>query len=113
MGTFRGVNDVQSTVSTVLGSMTPETSCVCHFYWHLHPERAPRFSSVLASSSNPEVALAAAQEMELEHRRLAEQELEQGMRAIQRKNSEAKQRAQAFYDHTTHWNSGFRRDGTE
>ncbi|CAE8725757.1 unnamed protein product [Polarella glacialis] len=49
--TFRDVQDVQSTVSTVLGSMTPETSCVCNFNWHF--PGAPAYAQLNAVGEVP------------------------------------------------------------
>merc|ERR1740138_698936 len=72
--TFRGVEDVQSAVSTVLGSMTPETSCVCHFAWHF--PGAPTYLSVQSE----------------EDRIRCEEQLRLGLEAVRRMNSEEVER---------------------
>merc|ERR1719160_2386142 len=52
--TFRRVEDVQSAVSTVLGAMTPETSCVCHFSWHFPGDRGHNLQLLGASAEEDE-----------------------------------------------------------
>mmetsp|Transcript_75548 Transcript_75548/g.142541 ORF Transcript_75548/g.142541 Transcript_75548/m.142541 type:complete len:172 (-) Transcript_75548:23-538(-) len=91
--TFRNVEDVRAAVSTVLGSMTPETSCVCHFSWH--SPGAPAYVEL----STVDEAL----------RR--EQDLERGLAAIRRKQSEEVERQQAQPSHTLLWNAGLKRGG--
>merc|ERR1712118_52279 len=68
--TFRGVQDVRAAVSTVLGSMTPETSCVCHFSWH--SVGAPSYTTHTTEEEALQI----------------EQELQQGLAAVRRKQSE-------------------------
>lgn len=89
--TFNGVQDVRNAVSTVLGGMTPETSCVCHFSWH--SPGAPAFTEYATE----------------EEARLCEQDLERGLAAIRQKNSEETERQKGWYGHSTHWNAGLRR----
>eukprot|EP00928_Gymnodinium_smaydae_P049230 TRINITY_DN33022_c0_g1_i1.p1 TRINITY_DN33022_c0_g1~~TRINITY_DN33022_c0_g1_i1.p1 ORF type:complete len:172 (+),score=30.98 TRINITY_DN33022_c0_g1_i1:137-652(+) len=89
--TFRGVRDVQSAVSSVLGSMTPETSCVCHFSWHF--QGSPVYTAVMSN----------------EERLRCEQDLERGLAAIRRKQSEEEERHKSYWGHTTHWNAGLKR----
>lgn len=93
--TFRDVNDVRAAVSTVLGSMTPETSCVCHFSWHF--PGAPAYAHVLG------------------HEELlrCEQDLERGLAAVRRKNLEEVERQKGWYGHSAYWNSGFKRGPVE
>merc|ERR1719458_1856577 len=68
--TFRHVNDVQSAVSTVLGSMTPETSCVCHFSWHF--PGAPLYRRFATEEDARQLVL----------------DLEQGLQAVHLKQSD-------------------------
>ncbi|CAE8602907.1 unnamed protein product [Polarella glacialis] len=89
--TFRDVQDVQSTVSTVLGSMTPETSCVCNFNWHF--PGAPAYAQLNAVG-------------EARHRI---RDLEQGLAAVQLKQSEEVERQKGWYGHSTHWATGLKR----
>eukprot|EP00405_Crypthecodinium_cohnii_P036378 CAMPEP_0206542478 /NCGR_PEP_ID=MMETSP0325_2-20121206/10185_1 /ASSEMBLY_ACC=CAM_ASM_000347 /TAXON_ID=2866 /ORGANISM="Crypthecodinium cohnii, Strain Seligo" /LENGTH=115 /DNA_ID=CAMNT_0054040521 /DNA_START=551 /DNA_END=898 /DNA_ORIENTATION=- len=89
--TFRDVKDVKSTVGTVLGSMSPETSCVCHFSWHFPG------SEQYKMLSSPEDML------------LRQQDLERGIAAVQAKNAEEKERSKAYYSHSLHWNAGLKR----
>eukprot|EP00931_Biecheleriopsis_adriatica_P119513 TRINITY_DN9473_c0_g1_i2.p1 TRINITY_DN9473_c0_g1~~TRINITY_DN9473_c0_g1_i2.p1 ORF type:complete len:172 (+),score=19.87 TRINITY_DN9473_c0_g1_i2:129-644(+) len=89
--TFRDVQDVQSAVSTVLGSMTPETSCVCHFNWHF-----PGAPAYLQISS-----------LEEAKRRIID--LEQGLESVRRKQSEEVERQKGWYGHSMHWNTGLKR----
>eukprot|EP00425_Heterocapsa_triquetra_P011837 CAMPEP_0195147518 /NCGR_PEP_ID=MMETSP0448-20130528/173557_1 /TAXON_ID=66468 /ORGANISM="Heterocapsa triquestra, Strain CCMP 448" /LENGTH=162 /DNA_ID=CAMNT_0040186105 /DNA_START=15 /DNA_END=503 /DNA_ORIENTATION=+ len=93
--TFRNVTDVQSTVSTVLGSMTPDTSCVCHFSWHF--PGAPIYGELLADGSD-----------EAQQR---ERDLEQGLAAIRLKQHDEIERQKGFLGGTSlYWNNGFKRD---
>merc|ERR1712039_666771 len=88
--TFRDVQDVQSTVSTVLGSMTPETSCVCHFSWHF--PGAPLYTQLVADEETLRCKL----------------DLERGLEAVRRKHSEEAERQMAWLGHSTHWNTGLK-----
>mmetsp|Transcript_22577 Transcript_22577/g.42553 ORF Transcript_22577/g.42553 Transcript_22577/m.42553 type:complete len:182 (-) Transcript_22577:65-610(-) len=99
--TFRDVQDVPSAVSTVLGSMTPETSCVCHFNWHY--EGAPDYNRLIQTGDTAQDAEARAEEL---RRRILE--LEQGMVNVQRKQSEDVERMKGWYGHSTLWNTGFK-----
>eukprot|EP00440_Ansanella_granifera_P001762 gb/GFBE01001900.1/.p1 GENE.gb/GFBE01001900.1/~~gb/GFBE01001900.1/.p1 ORF type:complete len:173 (+),score=29.80 gb/GFBE01001900.1/:1-519(+) len=92
---FRDVQDVQSAVSTVLGSMTPETSCVCHFNWHF--SGSPAYEQL----TSPE---------EVRQRVL---DLEQGLENVRRKQSAEVERQKGWYGHSTHWNSGLKRGPVE
>mmetsp|Transcript_98453 Transcript_98453/g.195266 ORF Transcript_98453/g.195266 Transcript_98453/m.195266 type:complete len:174 (+) Transcript_98453:70-591(+) len=91
--TFRHVEDVRSTLSTVLGSMTPETSCVCHFSWHF--PGAPLYAYLEADG-------AALQ---------CEQALERGLMAIRQKNSDDVERQKTWLGHSLHWNTGLKKAG--
>merc|ERR1719277_1016034 len=71
---FRHVKDVKSAVSTVLGAMTPETSCTCHFSWHF-PGDPSHNLQLLGDSAEDEVLL-------------RERALERGLAAIRRKNED-------------------------
>ncbi|CAK9028544.1 unnamed protein product [Durusdinium trenchii] len=96
--TFRDVKDVPAAVSTVLGSMTPETSCICHFNWH--------FEGVPAYHIKDEEA-----QRKERHRRILE--LEQGMANVQRKQSDDEERQKGWYGHSTLWNTGLKRGPSE
>eukprot|EP00747_Dinoflagellata_sp_TGD_P169252 gnl/TRDRNA2_/TRDRNA2_197765_c0_seq1.p1 gnl/TRDRNA2_/TRDRNA2_197765_c0~~gnl/TRDRNA2_/TRDRNA2_197765_c0_seq1.p1 ORF type:complete len:172 (-),score=28.18 gnl/TRDRNA2_/TRDRNA2_197765_c0_seq1:134-649(-) len=89
--TFHNVQDIQAAVSTVLGSMTPETSCVCHFSWHF--PGAPAYT-VHATEAD-------AQQLE--------RDLESGLAAVRRKQEEETERMKGWYGHSLYWNSGFKR----
>mmetsp|Transcript_75790 Transcript_75790/g.214273 ORF Transcript_75790/g.214273 Transcript_75790/m.214273 type:complete len:172 (+) Transcript_75790:64-579(+) len=88
--TFRQVQDVPTAVSTVLGSMTPETSCVCHFAWH-YPG-----SMAYTQFASPEDA-----------ERL-QRDLERGLAAVQRKQSDEVERNKGWYGHSAYWNAGLK-----
>mmetsp|Transcript_137143 Transcript_137143/g.292939 ORF Transcript_137143/g.292939 Transcript_137143/m.292939 type:complete len:174 (-) Transcript_137143:56-577(-) len=90
--TFRGVQDVQSAVSTVLGSMTPDTSCVCHFSWHF--PGAPLYAQLAAGQ---------------EEARRRERDLERGLAAVRLKKSDEVERQKGWYGHSTYWNTGLKR----
>mmetsp|Transcript_25538 Transcript_25538/g.67501 ORF Transcript_25538/g.67501 Transcript_25538/m.67501 type:complete len:176 (+) Transcript_25538:40-567(+) len=91
--TFRDVKDVQSTVSTVLGSMTPETSCVCHFSWHF--PGAPIYGELAAGEDEA---------------RRREQDLERGLEAVRLKQHDEIERQKGFLGGTSlFWNTGFKR----
>lgn len=99
---FRDVEDVSSTVSTVLGSMTPETSCVCHFNWHY--EGAEAYNVQLRTGDDAKDGEARAAKL-----RQRKMELEQGMANVERKQSEDEERWKGWYGHSTLWNTGFKR----
>merc|ERR1719382_1963044 len=86
--TFRDVKDVQSAVSMVLGSMTPETSCVCHFNWHF--QGAPLFTQYISG----------------EAAKRCEDDIRRGIAAVKRKQSEEVERQKGGYAYLTHWNTG-------
>eukprot|EP00927_Polykrikos_kofoidii_P043549 TRINITY_DN37620_c0_g2_i1.p1 TRINITY_DN37620_c0_g2~~TRINITY_DN37620_c0_g2_i1.p1 ORF type:complete len:174 (-),score=23.85 TRINITY_DN37620_c0_g2_i1:48-569(-) len=90
--TFRDVEDVQSAVSTVLGSMTPETSCTCQFFWHFDGS-TPYTESSLADE---------------EERERCKQDLERGLVNVWNKNSEEAERKKTWYQHQQFYNSGFK-----
>merc|ERR1712122_247124 len=79
--TFNNVEDVKATMGTVLGSMTPETSCVCHFSWH-YPG-TPHFLKHLTAE-------------EVEQR---VEDLERGLQAVRLKQSDDIERAKGWYSH--------------
>eukprot|EP00929_Paragymnodinium_shiwhaense_P108361 TRINITY_DN74680_c0_g1_i1.p1 TRINITY_DN74680_c0_g1~~TRINITY_DN74680_c0_g1_i1.p1 ORF type:complete len:173 (-),score=32.37 TRINITY_DN74680_c0_g1_i1:110-628(-) len=93
--TFRDVKDVRKAVSTVLGSMTPETSCVCHFNWH-YPG-SPAYMRLTSPEDQQRV----------------EQELLRGLQAIRLKNAEEVERQKTVLAHTTYHNAGFHRGPPE
>jgi len=103
--TFRNVKDVSSTVSTVLGSMTPETSCVCHFNWHY--QGTPAYNTVLQTGDTTIDAKARAAKLTESRRRILE--LEQGMANVEKKQSEDEERWKGWYGHSTLWNTGSER----
>ncbi|CAJ1382479.1 unnamed protein product [Effrenium voratum] len=102
--TFRDVKDVPAAVSTVLGSMTPETSCVCHFNWHYHG--APGYN-MLMTGDLQEATSGSIDQTAIRRRIL---ELEQGMANVQRKQSDDEERWKGWYGHSTLWNTGFKRN---
>mmetsp|Transcript_54123 Transcript_54123/g.127176 ORF Transcript_54123/g.127176 Transcript_54123/m.127176 type:complete len:185 (+) Transcript_54123:50-604(+) len=104
--TFRNVQDVPAAVSTVLGSMTPETHCVCQFNWHYHG--APDYNRFLVTGDESQDAQARAEEL---RRRILE--LEQGMSNVQRKQSDDTERMKGYYAHSTLWNTGFKKGPAE
>eukprot|EP00933_Yihiella_yeosuensis_P001153 TRINITY_DN101887_c0_g1_i1.p1 TRINITY_DN101887_c0_g1~~TRINITY_DN101887_c0_g1_i1.p1 ORF type:complete len:201 (-),score=16.18 TRINITY_DN101887_c0_g1_i1:65-580(-) len=87
---FRNVKDVQSAVSTVLGSMTPETSCVCDFNWHF--SGSPAYQQLTTPEEEKQRALT----------------IERGLAAIRRKQSEDVERSKGWYGHSTHWSTGMK-----
>mmetsp|Transcript_57700 Transcript_57700/g.134979 ORF Transcript_57700/g.134979 Transcript_57700/m.134979 type:complete len:175 (-) Transcript_57700:67-591(-) len=90
--TFRDVENVQSTLSTVLGSMTSETSCVCHMYWH-YPGLEQLYQQGLSTD-------------ELKKRIL---DLEKGLKAVEEKQHDDIERQKPAFAHSLYWNYGFKR----
>mmetsp|Transcript_88329 Transcript_88329/g.247088 ORF Transcript_88329/g.247088 Transcript_88329/m.247088 type:complete len:183 (-) Transcript_88329:18-566(-) len=100
--TFREVEDVRAAVSTVLGSMTSETSCVCHFSWHFP---GGRLSSPEELEALPEDVRERLREEDL----LRRQDIERGLAAVRRKKNDETERQKSWFGHTLHYNAGMGR----
>mmetsp|Transcript_35784 Transcript_35784/g.64927 ORF Transcript_35784/g.64927 Transcript_35784/m.64927 type:complete len:173 (+) Transcript_35784:63-581(+) len=89
--TFSDVEDVPSAVSTVLGSMTPETSCVCNFNWHF--QGSPAYKQLTSAEEARQRVL----------------DLEQGLESVRRQQSMEVERQKGWYGHSLHWSTGLKR----
>mmetsp|Transcript_11039 Transcript_11039/g.20028 ORF Transcript_11039/g.20028 Transcript_11039/m.20028 type:complete len:175 (-) Transcript_11039:128-652(-) len=90
--TFRDVKDVQCTLSTVLGSMTSETSCVCHFYWH-YPGLEELYQNTSSEDDRQKLIL----------------DLEKGLKAVEGKQYDDIERQKPMFAQSLYWNYGFKR----
>eukprot|EP00746_Dinoflagellata_sp_MGD_P089212 gnl/MRDRNA2_/MRDRNA2_35231_c0_seq2.p1 gnl/MRDRNA2_/MRDRNA2_35231_c0~~gnl/MRDRNA2_/MRDRNA2_35231_c0_seq2.p1 ORF type:complete len:191 (+),score=23.91 gnl/MRDRNA2_/MRDRNA2_35231_c0_seq2:58-573(+) len=88
--TFRNVSDPRKTISTALGAMSPDTSCVCHFSWHSGGD--PEYTKFYTEDEAQELI----------------NSLEQGFAAVQKKQEADIEREKSWYAASMQWNTGLK-----